>query len=67
MTITQFVKYVRTFYGPHGVYPMGATAIQIRRSIKVLMERYGDVQFDSLDRERVRDILIERFGLAWKS
>jgi hypothetical protein len=64
----KFVDYVHGFYGPGGVYPMGATVSQICDATKILLEQYGtNVEFDSVDRERVRDILISHFGLKWPS
>lgn len=68
MTMNQsdFIEYVYDFYGPSGLYPMGATIDQIVAATQILIERHGSgVDFDSVDRERVRDILIEQFGLVW--
>ena len=62
----EFVKYVDDFYGIDGVYPMNATRNQICDAIIVLIQKIGDqVQFDSIDRESVREILIEQFGLKF--
>lgn len=61
----EFVAYCDEFYGTNGVYPMGATTSQICEATLILLNEYGkNVQFDSLDRERVRDIMIEKFGLV---
>ena len=61
-----FVQYVRSFYGPGGIYDMGATdAMIIDATIQYLTTpgiHWADG--DSFDREQVRDILIERFGLV---
>jgi len=63
---TEFVVYVHEFYGPEGIYPMGATIGTICSATQTLLEREGtNVQFDSLDRERVRDIMIEEHGLVF--
>lgn len=68
-----FKAYVASFYGPGGVYDMGATAKQISDATKIYRKRLADGvtpgatwgDGDSLDRERVRDILIEKFGLKF--
>lgn len=66
-----FHAYVKSFYAPGGVYDMGATDEQIRSGILIYQDQrranpditWGDG--DSLDRERVRDIMIEKFGLTF--
>ncbi len=62
----EFVKYVLSFYGPTGIYPMKATPEQVHEAISIMVERFGaNVCYDSVDRERVRDIMIEKFGLVF--
>jgi len=61
----EFINYVRSFYGPGGIYDMKATdAMIIDATIHYITE--GGYKFcgDSFDREHVRDIMIERFGLV---
>jgi hypothetical protein len=62
----EFVNYVMSFYGPGGIYDMGATYDMIvDATIQYLTTpdtKWGDG--DSYDREQVRDILIDRFGLV---
>ncbi len=62
----EFVNYVRSFYGPGGIYSMNVTdAMIIDATIQYLTTpgaKWGDG--DSFDREQVRDIMIERFGLV---
>jgi hypothetical protein len=62
----EFVNYVMSFYGPGGIYDMGATYDMIvDATIQYLTT--PDVKWsngDSYDREQVRDILIDRFGLV---
>ena len=62
----EFINYVRSFYGPGGIYSMGATdEMIIDATIQYLTSpdaKWGDG--DSFDREMVRDIMIERFGLV---
>lgn len=65
IAVVEFVGYVHSFYGTDGVYDMGATRLQICEATKILIEKYENVEFDSLDRERVRDILIEKYNLKF--
>jgi hypothetical protein len=62
----EFVNYVKSFYGSGGIYPMGATdEMIIDATIQYLTSegtKWGNG--DSFDREQVRDILIDRFGLV---
>ncbi len=72
LTFEQFVDYVESFYGevPDAIYPIGATREMISNAVEI----YFDAMFDSvtwgggdsLDRERVRDIMIEKYNLEWK-
>jgi hypothetical protein len=57
-----FTEYMLDFYGPKGIYPMGFTAEQVSLATQLYkcrlpagQEFYGD----SLDRERVRDLILE--------
>ena len=65
--VCDFVAYVGGFYGNGGLYDMGASMSQIASAVDVLFERFPmeSIAFDSVDRERVRDILIEDFGLVF--
>lgn len=63
--ILDFVEYVDTFYNPYtGIYPIkGATVGVITEAIKTYINSdptWGNG--DSLDRERVRDIILDRVG-----
>lgn len=67
MSFTEFVDYCYNFYGADGIYPMGATHDAIATATLQLMKQYmeqSEYEFvgDSIDRERVRDILIEQMG-----
>ena len=72
LTFEQFVDYVESFYGnvPDAIYPISATREMISNAVEI----YFDAMFDSvtwgggdsLDRERVRDIMIEKYNLEWK-
>lgn len=71
--IMEFVKYVKSFYGPGGVYDMGATDMQILEATNKYVHKVGfyseenslGFSGDSLDREHVRDIMIRDFGLVF--
>jgi len=62
----EFINYVRSFYGPGGIYDMNVSdAMIIDATIQYLTSpdvKWGDG--DSFDREMVHDIMIERFGLV---
>ena len=61
-----FIEYVYSFYGKEGLYPMGATISQIIGAVGVLLTSEDwDFAGDSFDREKIRDILIEKFGLKF--
>lgn len=66
--MNEFYLYVRSFYGNHGIYPMGTTLADIIRATDIYLSR-GKTKFagDSFDREEVRDILISSFGYQWGS
>lgn len=61
----EFLEYVADFYGPHGIYPMDANGKQIQAAIDTLTQEIGPLCFDSFDREKVRDILIQEHGLVF--
>jgi len=60
-----FTKYLLDFYGPNGVYPFGFTAEQVSLATQLYKTRldinYPGEEFsgDSVDRERVRDIILQ--------
>ena len=58
MSLSQFIEYCMGFYGPQGLYPMGMTPAEIQKAVR-LMDLVGnlDLEGDSIDRERVRDIV----------
>ena len=60
-----FVQYCMEFYGAKGIYPMNATTAQVVSALQMLFARGDTVAFDSVDREKVRDILIAKFGLVF--
>ena len=70
-TLNEFIDYVWSFYSPKSdLYPIkGLTRLDIFDAFNVYVERIekGDLEYvhyswgggDSLDRERVRDIILE--------
>ena len=57
-----FTEYMLDFYGPKGIYPMGFTAEQISLATQLYKCRLAEGQEflgDSIDRERVRDIILD--------
>ena len=70
-----FVEYVYSFYGADdALYPMGVTKADIYGATydylnavtKLNDDRFTWGDGDSLDRERVRDILLDEFGYSHK-
>ena len=71
INLTEFVEYVWSFYSPESdLYPIkGLTRLDIFDAFNIYIERIekGDLEYvhyswgggDSLDRERVRDIILE--------
>ena len=66
-----FVDYVESFYGnvPDAIYPIGATREMIINAIEIYINS-NNLQFpwgggDSVDREHVRDIMIEKYNLVF--
>ena len=64
----KFVEYVYGFYGKGGVAPLGATKQDIADATdthkRILQARGMEFCGDSIDREMVRDILTELYGLG---
>ena len=69
LTMTEFYDYVLSFYGPGGIYPMGATLELIEQATQDLIRilEIKDQEFcgDSVDRELVRDLLIDKYKLQF--
>lgn len=66
--ILEFVEYVDSFYNPvTGVYPIGgATVATITKAIDTYLSSISDQETwgggDSVDRERVRDIILQNIA-----
>ena len=78
--LDKFADYVWSFYGEHcdTIYPIkGLTKKDILEAFNTYVERFekGDLEYvhyswgegDSLDRERVRDIILEQPQFSWSS
>ena len=66
--LTDFFDYCLSFYGSGGLYDMGATRDQVERATAYMLKCSSpDSCFcgDSFDREQVRDVLIQQFGLVF--
>ena len=59
MSLSQFIEYCLSFYGPGGVYPLGMSEDEVTRAIRLLdLIGQEDLELDSIDREKVRDIVL---------
>ena len=67
--MTEFYDYVLSFYGPGGIYPMGATLDLVERAtndlVQILQIKGQEYCGDSVDRELVRDLLIDKYKLQF--
>ena len=73
ITVEQFKEfrdYVHSFYGKGGIYDLGCSIPDIENAIYLYFGKLQVIEYmdwgngDSLDRERVREILQEVFGFA---
>ena len=63
MSLSQFIEYCLSFYGPGGVYPLGMSEDEVTRAIRLLdLIGQEDLELDSIDREKVRDIVLVMRG-----
>ena len=61
LKVSEFVDYVMSFYGKGELYDIGATRAEVLIAIIVRLEREKGLEFagDTIDREKVRDIILE--------
>jgi len=72
-TLCNFIAYVDSFYNEKdGVYPIkGMTNSMVIKGVQTYITQIGESESlewgdgDSLDRERVRDIILADNGLQW--
>ena len=66
--INDFIGYVMSFYGSDGIYPMGANRTIVRKAtndvIRICKIKGQSFCGDSIDRELVRDLLIDKYKLS---
>jgi len=57
----EFYDYVMDFYGPGGIYDFNATEEEIKKATEVVKNKVGDdFEGDSVDREKVRDVILNQ-------
>ena len=61
--LEKFYDYVLSFYGEGGIYPMQATEDMVIEATRKYINSGADFEGDSLDREKIRDIMIEDYSL----
>jgi len=68
--INDFIDYTMSFYGPDGIYPMGANRTVVRKAtndvIRIAKLKGEEFCGDSIDRELVRDLMINKYKLQIK-
>lgn len=65
-TVKEIVEYMDAFYGVEGIYPIGFTKEQIAKYAAEYLGANIDAQtfgFDSVDRENLRDVMVEELGM----
>ena len=63
MSLSQFIEYCLDFYGPRGIYPLGMSEDEVTRAIRLLdLIGQEDLELDSIDREKARDIVLVMRG-----
>ena len=63
MSLSQFIEYCVSFYGPGGVYPLGMSEDEVTKAVRLLdLIGQEDLELDSIDREKVRDIVLVMRG-----
>ena len=64
INVLKFIEYVLEFYGKDGIYDFGANEEEVLKALRIRLEKHSDIDFggDSLDRELVRDIILENRG-----
>ena len=60
-----FENYVLQFYGKDGIYDYGFLRQDVRKALKIRMEKFPEIDFggDSFDRELIRDIVLKSRGV----
>ena len=60
-TMEEFYSYVLDFYGPNGIYDIGATEEEVKKATEIVKNEVGDdFEGDTVDREKVRDVILDQ-------
>jgi hypothetical protein len=63
MSLSQFIDYCVSFYGPGGIYPLGMSEDEVTKAVRLLdLIGQEDLELDSIDREKVRDVVLVMRG-----
>ena len=63
MSLSQFIEYCVSFYGPGGIYPLGMSEDEVTKAVRLLdLIGQEDLELDSIDREKVRDVVLVMRG-----
>lgn len=58
---SEFHSYVLSFYGDGGLYDIGATEEEVKKATDIVKSDVSiDFEGDSIDRERVRDVIVDQ-------
>jgi hypothetical protein len=63
-TMDGFYDYVLSFYGDDGIYKIGATLDMVMEATQKYINSGANFCGDSFDREHVRDIMLNDYGLT---
>ena len=62
--MSDFYHYVLAFYGENGIYKIGATRDMVMEATQKYISSGADFTGDSFDREHIRDIMLNDYGLT---
>jgi hypothetical protein len=60
----EFYDYVLAFYGENGIYKIGATRDMVMEATQKYIKSSYQFCGDSFDREQIRDIMLNDYGLT---
>jgi hypothetical protein len=62
-SLSQFIEYCVSFYGPGGLYCLGMSEDEVTKAVRLLdLIGQKELELDSIDRERVRDVVLVMRG-----